>query len=255
MKIEIDKHNAVNCVNKKVLLSNVKFWSKKGFALLEKQHVNKKELVILAGGASLEEYKPDGRATIACGTAIKRCAELGITPDFWLNLDPLKDMIEFAEIAPKETIKIIATTSDKSLFRHCDKNTTVLFYPTSFEYNCKHRKILNGTTVGITSIVIGLHMGFRRFDCYGLDSCVIDGEEHASGYYKRCESKEINKEDTSKKEIISIECNGKEFDCTPQNVMQAIDFKNICTIWGEKFLIHFHGKGLLAQMMKGDSNE
>jgi len=237
---EIREHRAKNPIPESKMMENVLFWEKTGLPEITKQSDKTGNIDILAGGLSIDLYKGDGSNAIAAGSTIKLLTERGITPEYWLTLDPNEQVYRFLKDLSRDTKSIISVTSDPSIYEHINKETAVIYYPMCMVYRPEKRKVLNGTTVGITAIPIAMMLGFKNITAYGLDSCLIDGQ-YNSGYYSS----------DRHMEVFDIECNGRKFSCNRQNLMQAIDFKNFCTLFGGCFNINFAGNGLLACMARG----
>jgi hypothetical protein len=242
---ELRKHSALNPIENEKILENIEFWHNSGNKELEQCKPHSGVLTILAGGKSLELYKGDGSNAVACGSAMRAINKLGIIPEKYLHLDPQTG--DFGYTIPEATTSIISVTSPKTLNDIINNKEKIrLFYPACMDYMPEKNKIINTTTVGVTAIVVGLYMGYRNFEAYGLDSCFIDNNHHC-GYYNEYENELVDKQGK-----IDVVCNGKTFICTPQMAMQALDFKDVCKLWGNKFNIKIHGEGLLAEMMKGN---
>ena len=244
---ELKKHTAINPIENEKILENIEFWHNSGYEELEQQAPHSGVLTILAGGKSLELYKGDGSNAIACGSTMRAIKNLGIIPEKYLHLDPIT--YDFGYTIPEATEFIVSVTSPKKLNDIIiNKEKLRLFYPACMDYMPEKKKIINTTTVGVTAIVIGLYLGYRSFEAYGLDSCYIDNKHHFD-YYTKEESEKVKEQGT-----MEVFCNDKKFICSPQMAMQALDFKDVCKLWGHKFKINIHGEGLLAEMMKRKEN-
>lgn len=240
MKREVTKHTAINPLPDSELLKNVEYWVKSGLPILPyNAPVRDDCLTILAGGDSFHLYKGDGKGAMACGSTLKLCKDFD--PEWFLNLDPMAEMLAF--MRPIHNTKaIVSATTTPNIRYFLNNDKTQVFFPACFSYMPELKKTVNTTTVGVTAIIIGLQMGFRQFECYGLDSCYLNSNFNGGQYEPKVD--EV---------VLDVECNGKKFKCSQSNLMQAIDFKNVCRIWGNKFIIKIHGEGLLAQMLKGDT--
>ena len=65
-----------------------------------------------------------------------------------------------------------------------------------------------GSTVGMRALEVAAHMGFRRFDIYGMD-CSFDGPRHAGPHTGKPQQE------------IQVSVNGKRFTTTPQLLQAA----------------------------------
>lgn len=99
--------------------------------------------------------------------------------------------------------------------------------------------VFGGCTVGTRAIVLFRILGFRSIDLFGMDSCCMEGEDHA-----------LPQPENAGDPVETIICAGRSFKCTAWQTAQALEFIDLIASNGEHFQLNVHGDGLLAHIMR-----
>ncbi len=90
-----------------------------------------------------------------------------------------------------------------------------------------------GSTVGMRAMEVAAHIGFRRFNIYGMD-CSFEGERHAGPHTG------------TPQEAIYCQVNGKRFKTTSQMLQAAREMEVFIKTYDAD--VKFHGDGLVQEM-------
>ena len=141
--------------------------------------------VVVGSGPSLPSFADEiraerekGRPILACNGAHDFLCENGLAPDLFLTIDPRDTIIANTRCKNSTTTYLIASRCSPNLFDHLKDCKVMLWHSWGTDdenasFNHKFR-IGGGTTSGTRAIYMGYVMGFRRFNVYGLDSCLAD---------------------------------------------------------------------------------
>ena len=100
--------------------------------------------------------------------------------------------------------------------------------------------IPGGSTVVLRALPLLRLLGFWRIHLFGFDSCVrTNGEHHA--YLQAENDREI---------LVPVELGGKTFQCTPWQVSQATEFRDLVAFLGDEVECAVYGDGLIASMIQ-----
>lgn len=96
--------------------------------------------------------------------------------------------------------------------------------------------VQGGEAVSTKAISLGIAMGYRDFEMYGVDACYRDGTgTHA--YFNR---------PSSWPELVS--CGGRQFLSPYYLARQANDIRRMCEKWDGAFTLRCYGDGLVQHM-------
>jgi hypothetical protein len=110
--------------------------------------------------------------------------------------------------------------------------------------------VAGGTTVATRALALLRMLGWLRFDLFGVDSCWMDGAHHALPQPENADDKQIHVR-------VAPEGAGPEaarvFTCAPWHLKQFEDFLQLIRVNGQHFLLHVHGDGLIAFMLRSSA--
>lgn len=208
-------------------------------------------LIIVGGGPSLarnlDRLRKKKGKILAVNGVHDYLVEHGIHPWGMIMLDPRDDMGKFAG-KPRKCVKyLIASQVDPQVFDRLQGFDVRMWHA---YVGAGEKELLEstdevwtllggGSTCGIRAFHLGMVMGFRKFHCFGMDSC-LDGTEHHA--YEQ----DIRKSGLER--VVTVHANGTEFMATGWMFAQARDFNDLLTAHGDKFSVTFHGGGLLAHV-------
>lgn len=204
--------------------------------------------VIVGSGPSLSECAADifaerekGRPICAVNGAHDWLIEKGIAPDIFLTIDPRDTRHNIKRESP-ETVYLIASRCCPELFAHLkDRNVMIWHCLSSNDENqilAKAGKYMIGgmSTSGLRAVTVGVHMGFRNFVMYGIDSC--NGPD---GVTKR-----IDGSLTGQRQDVIV--GGRKFIANVAMAKQAQDFQYLYSI-APGIHIDVKGDGLIAAIV------
>lgn len=150
--------------------------------------------VIVGGGPSAADHVDDIRAQQQAGATIYalNAASLwlnrrGIVPDYQIIVDAQPTSIEFVDHAAKGHLfgsqvcpSVMSAVRDPIVW-HLGSETVESLFPPERVKRGGYTLVGGGAAVGTSAICIAFVMGYRRIDCYGLDSSNRGEETHAYG--------------------------------------------------------------------------
>lgn len=249
-------------VTEDVMLRNVKENVKRDLPWFQSIEAHNGTMVIVGGAPSLNENylnlrqrQKRGQTIVSLNGTLDRLMERGIKPDFHVMMDARPENVEFVK-SGHDVGYLVNAVCDKSIFEALEGKDVTVWH--SFIANeDEHVKILNeypdkpwgiigtGNTVGLTAIVLGYFMGFRKFHLYGMDSSYEEDKHHA--YEQKLNDGEA---------VFSVWANGKEYKCARWMMKQAENFQQIYkTMIGQGCSITAHGSGLLPDICRHMNNE
>jgi hypothetical protein len=226
-------------------------------------------LIIVAGGPSLEECIEEirdlsqaGEKILACNGAYQYLQEAGIAPWAMMILDTDENNSDFVKIRNGHTIHLIASRCHKSVFDMFPpwggQRLDVRVWDISAnvdEINANGRpvvgdksvtanggkRVASGSTVAIQALISGFNMGFRNFEFFGMDSCVMNDRHHTY-------SQPWNDECEVWPDPIYVGDRG--FICESWMILQAQDFQKILRVMWPYIGLKVHGDGLIAAILE-----
>jgi len=264
----IDLDNLVGVVNipKEKQLENMEANSKLGFPNLQPHQKTDIEVMILAGGPSLNDFEDeiydkrmDGMPLITVNGTYNWAIERGLSPSLQMVIDgrPHNSRFTRQHELTKTTKYVIASQCDPSVFEGLPKDRTYIWQVSDAEaankfYGKKFDDwwpIHGGSTVTTRALVALQLLGYSKFHVYGLDSCVREEEHHA---YEQKEN------DPQMKRLLKVTLGAgtefeKDFMVAPWMVNQFRDFeKMIGTVLKDCQMI-VYGDGLIASYLRASA--
>lgn len=183
--------------------------------------------VIVASGPSMPSFIEDirkeydlGRPICAVNGAYDFLVENGITPNFFLTVDP-RPMPQNCTKPQQDTIYLLASRVNPEVFDRLTNHKVMLWHSWSQEPECNAWKgrfgIGGGTTSGLRSINIGYILGFRKFVMYGMDSCLAEDRD----------TKRFTGEIVGDGRVIDMIVGERTFYCNGALAQQANEFQKV----------------------------
>lgn len=246
-----------------VLLEHVNHSIRLGLRQVKPHMINPNMAILVCGGPSLEETKEAlvraawmGGKVIAVNGAYNWCIKNNIKPSAAVLLDARETSARFLEQEVFGCRYLIASQCHPKAFEFCRDRDTFIWHACSL--GDKELEILNeyyfdnchpvtiGTTVGVRSISLLRMLGFVKIMIFGLDSCWLEGKNHA-----------YEQEENNKDIMIPIwlrpegrDDKAQRFLCSPWMVKQAEDFLELIKTRGDLFELNVYGPGLIASMLR-----
>jgi hypothetical protein len=240
-----------------VMLRQVEENCKRDLPWFQSQPEHTGSLVIVGGAPSLKENyrnikdrQKRGQKVIALNGALNSLMENGIKPDFLVMMDARQENVKF--VTEKHDVKyLINAACHADVFDALEGNDVTVWHSYVGDDEA-YREILEqypdkpwgiigtGNTVGLTSIVLGFFMGYRKFHLYGMDSSYSEDTHHAY-------PQSLNDGEST----FTVHANGKAYKCARWMMKQADDFQNIYkTLFAQGCTITAHGSGLLPDVCR-----
>lgn len=220
-------------------------------------------MVIVGGGPSvlsrmdaLKIRQRNSETIVACNGANGLLRRYGVDPDIVVFVDPSEAVAGFicGDAATDGATYLISSICHPSVFEAAKGRMVFLWHPEIpgpqgvaqkmilDHYPYKPSSLIGGGCTGaLRSLSLGYVLGFREFHMYGVDSSYpAGGNDHA---YK--------KHDGPEPAAMSIEFDGKFYNCSPWMVRQADEFRFYhaqLSALGCSIIVH--GFGLLPDMSK-----
>lgn len=202
-------------------------------------------MVICGSGPSLpkmgEEIKKDkalGRPIVAVKGAYNYLMDIGIEPDWYVNIE-FKDRRNTVQTPNKKTVYMIASRCQPSLFEHLQGCNVVLFHTWAPNEDIPELhgrlQVTGGSTSGMRAITLGYAQGFRKFVLYGMDSCIT--EDRVKRFY--------DTESLPKEATLQIMVADRWFTTNGAMGLQAQDFRDSLRLMPD-CQFEVKGGGLLA---------
>lgn len=244
------------------IIEQVKLNIRRGLPQARAYQPNDLTIALVCGGPSLKQTESELRDVIADGAkvvtvngAYNWCIDKNIRVSMQCIVDAREFATRFVERPVKGCQYFLASQVHPSVFELCRGRDVTIWHVLSAgepelamlkEYYFDHlAPVQIGTTVTIRALSLLRMLGFMKFEIFGLDSCVLDGEHHA---YSQPENDEP---------MVSVwlkpredEAPTQRFMCMPWMAKQAKDFIELTQERGELFLCNVHGPGLIAAMVK-----
>lgn len=225
-------------------------------------------VAIVGGGPSLESTLPELRDQVFAG--VKVCAvngayrwliERNIKPHMQVVLDARPFNARFVEPPVPGCRYLLASQCAPETFDACAGRDVTIFHCLGSNeeeaivkawYDGHYHAVGGGTTVMLRAITLLRMLGFYRMDLYGMDSCWLDGKHHA---YPQAENDRDRAQPVwliprDPKTGERREDLKRKFLCDPWHMKQAEEFEAMVKAFGDAFVLHVHGDGLIANMMQ-----
>jgi len=239
------------------IISNVKTNINRGFKQIEPHGPSNRELMLLAGGPSLNDFTDDiirqrkeGMALITVNNTYNWALEHGLNPSAQVVVDAREFNARFIPKVVDKCQYLIDSQCHPSMFNGLPEEAVWLWhsnaYPETKKILDEHYgvwyPILGGCTVTLRAIVLLRTLGWKHMHIYGLDSCLREDEHHA---YAQPEN--------DGEYLVNVTHNGKTFTCAQWMAMQAEEFREMASFFGNELQLAVYGDGLIASMIKDAS--
>lgn len=193
-------------------------------------------LKVIANGPSARHADLSGK-TVAINGALKLFTDKGLAPTYWVACDPQPLVADFLKDAPEETLYLVASKCDASVFEALKHRNVVVWHvhdDATDELTKPYGHVSRAVSVTICGFEVWARLGWRSFEVYGWDGCVLDGQEHAVAQ-------------TNMGGHIEIEHLDHTYITRPCWALEAQDA--IDALRGFPFPIHIHGAGFMGAVL------
>lgn len=166
----------------------------------------------------------------------------GYCPSYHVEIDPR--LHKLAMLTPMQGVSyMIASVCHPGIWPHLRGHKVAYWHaahdPETMQWIKDHDQtapiISGGSVAGLAAIAVGHFLGYRKFDVYGMDCCLVDGDRHAGNHTGAFQP------------IIRERVAGREFFTTPQLLQAAHEMLH----WRDTFKLDltFHGDSLLSALV------
>ena len=188
--------------------------------------------------AFVKEIK-QARCVVAINAAHDWLRSKDITPEMVISLDCSEKMLAYFRNVSARTLFYLASACSPKLFDHLEGHDMVMWHPylgIGEEKIADGLLIGGGCTAGLRAINVGIVMGYRRFDLYGVDSSYTE-QSHVDGHRRGTP--------------IQVTCAGRTFTTSHDMAAQADSFVDVMRgLAGLPIEINVHGDGLIPHIWK-----
>lgn len=233
-------------------IENVKVNVKGGWQQVTPHETNDTDVMILAGGASLNNHLDHIKQLIATGVKV---VTLNGTYNWALGhgIEHVNQIIVDAREFNKRFTKpvmpgckyFIASQCHPSVFEGLPKEDTYIWHTSADMIKDVLKEnydiwygIPGGSTVMLRAIPMLRMLGFKRFHLFGFDSCLQDDQHHS---YAQPENDQAM--------VIPTIVGGRVFKCHAWMISQAQEFMDLIKFLGEEIELEVYGDGLIAHIL------
>jgi hypothetical protein len=213
-----------------------------------------REVVLLAGGPSMRgditqirELRAGGAALITVNGAYEWAIEQGLTPSAQIVLDAREFNSRFTRQVINGCRYLIASQAHPKTLEGLPRDRTYLWHSGVSDEAAQMVServgfpiaVPGGSTVLLRAIPLLRMLGFWRLHIFGFDSCVAADAHHA---YAQTEN--------DGEPLMPVTCGGRTFMCTPWQVSQASEFRDLVKLMGDEVELAIYGDGLIAHIVK-----
>jgi len=234
---------------------NIQINSETPYQTIVPHELQETEVMLVAGGPSLNDYKDEiiqlraeGTPLITTNGTYNWAIENGMTPSMQLVIDAREFNKRFVTPVVDDCKYVIASQASPKVFEGLPLERTYVWH-----VNLKEdvAELLNelyeiwfacpgGSTVTLRGLCLLRMLGFHKIHVYGFDSCYRDEEHHA---YEQPEN-------DYKSMTVPVSVGGKVFQCDPWMYSQAREFLQMVGMLGDEIDLDVKGDGLIAHMIK-----
>ena len=239
----------------KEILVNTAHSITRGLTQIAQHLPNKKRLILVGGGPSLEqgldvlrEYKEEGRAVVCTNNTHEYLQDNGIEPNGCVILDARAHNARFVKRPVATCHYFLASQAHREVYDALIGYNVRIFHALSVPreraileqyYMGSFYHINGGSTVILRSLSLFALLGYWKFEIFGFDSCYEDDRHHPY------EQKENDNHD-----LLQVAVDGKRFTCALWMYSQAKDFIDMVTHIGQDWEMRVHGNGLISHIIK-----
>jgi len=249
---DVVRHGVLNTPEDK-LAENIRTNMAAGWQELTPHGTNDLEIILLAGGPSLNDFEDDirrrreeGAKLVTVNGTYKWALDRGLKVSAQIVVDGREFNARFTKPVMPDTKYLIASQVDPKVLEGLPQDRTYLWHA-NMEVTRKTLKeldrpaymILSGSTVILRGLLLLRMLGFRKFHIYGWDSCLMRDAHHA-----------YEQKENDGAPVVETEVFGRVFRCHPWMISQAEEFKALVQTFGDLFDLEVYGDGMIAHILK-----
>lgn len=254
---ELVQYGSVNTEHE-TIKAQVKINSAKGYTEVVPFEKQGTPVMILAGGPSMNDYvgeiiekRKNGMKLVTVNNAYNWALEHSLEPSAQIMVDAREFNKRFISRVVPDCKYMLASQCHPAVFESIPKEQVWMWHSALSEDLVRYIEelkgpnadpwypVIGGSTVMLRALPLLFMLGYSKFDIYGFDSCILNGEHHA---YKQEENDGIT-------ELQTI-CGGRVFRTHPWMASQAQEFLDLMQIMAEHIELQVHGDGLIAHVIR-----
>lgn len=215
-------------------------------------------VMILAGGPTLNQFedeirqkRDEGMKLITTNGTYNWCLERGIVPSAQIIVDAREFNKRFVETIHPTCKYFLASQCHPAVFDAVPPEQTYIWHAAMYEgiadeldalYGPKDEAwfpVPGGSTVMLRALPLLRMLGFHRFEIYGFDSCLMDGEHHA---YRQDENEYERR--------VKVSIGGRVFECHAWMASQLQEFVDLMRKLADEVQLVVHGNGAIAHIIE-----
>lgn len=237
---------------------NIRENAKTEWQLTHPHPMQEREVMMICGGPSLNEYtdeiiklRAEGMAMITTNGTYNWAIRNGMIPSMQLVIDARSFNKRFVQPVVDDCKYMLASQCHPSVFEGLPQDRTYIWHVSGHhEGEVKDLfdelyeiwfPIPGGSTVTLRGLCLLRMLGFHKIHMYGFDSCYQEDKHHA---YSQPEN------DYKNSGALPIEVGGRVFQCDPWMYCQAKEFMDMIGLFGDEIDLNVKGDGLIAHIIK-----
>ncbi len=244
------------------ITANVRSAVQRNLPIAKPYDLQNQPVMILAGGPSITGLADEiiakrnaGMPMVTVNGAYNWAIEHGLAPSAQIIVDARESNKKFVEPPVVGCKYLLASQCHPAVFDAAPAAQTTVWHGAISEelsqeldehYTARGENWFpspGGSTVMLRAFTLLRMLGFHRFEVYGFDSCLMDGEHHA---YEQPE----NANDGVESRLVRVSCGNETFLCTPWMASQAQEFIDLIKFMGDEMDLVVHGNGLISHILK-----
>jgi hypothetical protein len=247
------------------IVANIQHSIRLGHPQVRLQPRQADRVCLVGGGPSLDETFAElrelyfaGAKVVTVNGAYSWCLERNIRPSAQIVLDARPENARFVQPAVPQCKYLLASQCAPDTWAAVDGRPDVYIWHAVAPDNPTAKPLLDdfymgqwmpspgGTTVAMRALTLLSHLGFLRFDLFGIDSCVMGRAHHA---YAQPE----NDRDAVRPFVVHPSGHpekARTFACTAWHAKQLEDCLQTIRLYGDRMLLNVHGDGLIAYALQ-----
>lgn len=198
---------------------------------------------IVASGPSARDYSFDGGPAIALNGALGLFNRVKQAPTYWAACDPQPLVADFVEFAPANTVYLVASKCDPSVFDYLlgQKREIIVWHVAdnaTWGRLESYFPVQAWVSVTITVFELLARLGWRKFDVWGWDGCFLGDDAYALQGQAPPGGGEFTNALVGDVPFVTT----NTWILEAQSAVQALA--------GFPFPIHVHGAGMIPELLK-----
>lgn len=256
---DVKAHSTINTSGEDIM-QNIRDNLKRGLPELRPHEAQDTEVMVLAGGPSLNDFedeiirkRAEGMPLITTNGAYNWCLARGMNPGAQVILDARPFNKRFVWPVVPGCRYLLASQVHPDLLDAVPPDQVLLWHTGTHiqdvidemdKKDIEGREwyiVPGGMTVMLRTLPLLIMLGYSRFHIYGWDSCLMDGAHHA---YRQDEN------NSGKAATVTVTGSGRKFACHGGMVTQAQEFIEIQQMIADKCQMKVYGDGLIAHIIE-----